>query len=418
MVNIPTHAVAGQTLYVSGTGFLRGEILLLAWDGVAAGKTVRVDGAGSFAIALEVPARARPGVSRLELIRGSPGHGASHILATASVIILERGFAAADPRALQLREASGPGESSPADEEPLPTSLDEVALMPASAAIAPSPSSSLTTVSTSTPSPEPIPTLSAVPTPSPPLSPLPSQTVKPPNSGEPMPTGNLPGWKLIFADDFTQDVPLGQFPAAVSDRWFSYPYPWRDTSGNGVYWPEKVVSIHDGVMDLWLRTENGQHLVSAPQPRLPGSPGGNQLYGRYAVRFRADPVPGYKAAWLLWPQSEVWPRDGEIDYPDGNLDGHIEAFMHRQDGTSGSDQDWYKTGVTFRDWHTAIIEWSPAAVTFILDGRVIGRSTARIPNTAMRWVLQTETALSSTPPATSAQGHVYIDWVVIWSYAP
>ncbi len=135
-------------------------------------------------------------------------------------------------------------------------------------------------------------------------------------SGQAMPVGNLPGWTQVFADNFTENVPVGSFPAAVSGKWTAYPDGWPDTSGNGTYEPSKVVSIGHGVMDLYLHTENGVHMVSAPEPVIPGAPGGEGglLYGRYAMRFRVDQVPGYKTAWLLWPDSENW-ADGEIDFP-------------------------------------------------------------------------------------------------------
>jgi beta-glucanase (GH16 family) len=92
--------------------------------------------------------------------------------------------------------------------------------------------------------------------------------------------------------------------------------------------------------------------------------------------------------------------------------------MHRQGGTSGSDQDAYPTGARFTSWHTAVVEWAPSSVKFYLDGKLIGTSTSRVPNTPMRWVIQTETNVSSTPPPQDAAGHVQIDWVAIWSYAP
>jgi len=230
-----------------------------------------------------------------------------------------------------------------------------------------------------------------------------------------MPVGDLPGWHQIFADDFNTDVPLGNFPSAVSDKWDAYPAGWHDTSGNGEYNPEKVVSIANGKMNLYIHTENGVHYVAAPCPKLPTY---GQLYGRYSVRFRADSLHGYKTAWLLWPDSEVWPRDGEIDFPEGNLDQHIYAFMHRQNGMSGDDQDGYATGADYGSWHIATIEWSPTHCKFILDGVTIGDSTKRIPNTSMHYVLQTETTLSGFEPADSVAGNVEIDWVTIYSYDP
>jgi hypothetical protein len=236
-------------------------------------------------------------------------------------------------------------------------------------------------------------------------------------SGQAMPVGNLPGWTQVFADNFTENVPLGSFPAAVSGKWTAYPYPWHDTSGNGTYDPAKVVSIGHGVMDLYLHTKNGVHMVSAPEPVIPGAPGseGGLLYGRCAMRFKADQVPGYKTAWLLWPDSENW-ADGEIDFPEGDLTGTISAFMHHKGNPHA--QDAYSTSATYATWHTAVIEWTPQAVTFYLDGQVIGTSTnpAVIPSTPMHWVLQTETRTSGGPPPNSAAGHVQIDWVTAYTH--
>ena len=227
-------------------------------------------------------------------------------------------------------------------------------------------------------------------------------------SGEGVPLGDLPGWRQIFADDFVTNVPVGRFPAAVSAQWGGYDGT-RDTSRNGLYAPTRVVSIHDGLMDMHLHTEGGEPLVAAPMPKIPWG----RLYGRYAVRFRADPLPGYKVAWLLWPDSENWPADGEIDFPETDLTGPMYAYMHRTGATDPSDQDWFATGATMTSWHTAVIEWTPGMVRFLLDGQVIGTSTSRVPSTAMHWVLQVETSLSTVPSA-ATDGHVLLDWVAVW----
>jgi hypothetical protein len=78
-------------------------------------------------------------------------------------------------------------------------------------------------------------------------------------------------------------------------------------------------------------------------------------------------------------KSGVWPRDGEIDFSEGDLQGSIGAFMHRQNGTSGGDQDGYRTSARFTDWHTAVVEWKPNFCRFILDGTIVGTSTSRVP---------------------------------------
>jgi beta-glucanase (GH16 family) len=234
-------------------------------------------------------------------------------------------------------------------------------------------------------------------------------------SGQAMPRGDLPGWRQVFTDDFTTDVRLGRFPAAVSDKWAAYDDGWPDTSRNGKYLPSRVVSVHDGMMDLHVRTDGGTHMVAAPLPRTAGpGPQGGLLYGRYVVRFRADAIPGYKVAWLLWPDSENW-ADGEINFPEGSLTGTVAGFVHYKG--EPTKQKAFPVPAFFTSWHTAAIEWRPGEVAFFLDGLPVGtfRSRAEVPDTPMHWVLQTETNLEGRRPAATAQGHVQIDWVAVYS---
>lgn len=248
-----------------------------------------------------------------------------------------------------------------------------------------------------------------------------------------MPTGNIPGWRRVFADNFTTDVPVGGFsgctwttslthsnctglPRAVRAKLWAYPDTWHDTSGRGEYYPSQVLSIHNGVLDFHLHTANGVHMVAAVLPKIQGTADGTGLkYGAYAVRFKAAALPGYKVAWLLWPDSNIWPSDGEIDFPEGSLDGTIDAFMHHMGATTGSQQNAYATSQRFSKWHTAIIEWTPTYCRFILDGRTIGTSVASIPSDPMHWVLQAETALNGSPPADSTSGNILVDWVVAYT---
>ena len=236
-------------------------------------------------------------------------------------------------------------------------------------------------------------------------------------SAQPMPTGDIPGWHQVFAENFNQNVPLGSFPAAVASTWGnSYRDGLKDTSGNGTYMPSKVVSIANGVMNLHLHTDHGVHMVAAAVPTIPGAPGSNggQLYGRYAIRFRTDAVLGYKIAVLLWPDSGVWPRDGEIDFPEANLTSSIWGVVHYQGGTSPTDQALFDNQVTTTGWHTATTTWLPSGVTFQLDGTTLGRVTTRIPDTPMHFVIQAETWTSGPVPASTAAGNVQIDWLAVY----
>jgi Glycosyl hydrolases family 16 len=240
-------------------------------------------------------------------------------------------------------------------------------------------------------------------------------------SGQPMPVGDLPGWHQIFAEDFTTNAALGSFTSVYGSRWSVYLDGWPDTSGKNSgtksgYYPSKVLSVSNGLLNEFLHVENGTHMAAAILPILPGKSSGSQgqLYGKYTVRFRSDPLHDLKTAWLLWPDNEVWPGSGEIDFPEGRLDKTIGAFLHRQGARTEDDQDAFTTGTTYTGWHTASIEWLPTTTNFILDDKVILSSTSRIPNTRMHYVLQTESCLDCT--YNNVGGNLQIDWVVV--YAP
>jgi hypothetical protein len=234
-------------------------------------------------------------------------------------------------------------------------------------------------------------------------------------SGVPMPTSAPAGSTRIFSDNFPTAVPLGSFPSAVSTTWGAYPFPWAGTPTWATYNPEKTTSIHDGQMDMWMHYDStdNRFYITAPFPRLPG--GQDRLNGRYTIRYKADVFHGYHASYLLWPQSDTWPRDGEIDYPEADFnESRTNAFVHLQNATSGGDQVGFSDPTPMGGaWHTATTEWvAGQRVTFFLDGRQIGQVTSRVPNTPMHWVIQNGGSFGSAA-TTADQGHVLVDWVTV-----
>ncbi|MGV1078875.1 MAG: family 16 glycosylhydrolase [Candidatus Nanopelagicales bacterium] len=290
------------------------------------------------------------------------------------------------------------------------------------APVAPTPTPVVTTPAPvpTTPTPTPDPT-TASPTPIPTIpTPDPTTPTPTPTPTGNLPTGNLPGWTSIYGEDFLTDAPLGSFLSKYSNTVSAYPYPWTDTSRNvrsnnpGYYNPDKTLSVANGVMDAYLHYDAtlGRYLVAAPTPKLP-----TMKFGRFAMKLRADKIAGYKIAPLLWPDSEKWPGDGEIDFPEGDLTGgNLSAFSHYANANGG--QDWFDTKVKHTDWHVYETAWSPTKVQFFVDGNLVGTSTTNVPQNAMHWVLQFETQISSSAPSTSAAGHVQVDWIKAYSYTP
>jgi beta-glucanase (GH16 family) len=173
---------------------------------------------------------------------------------------------------------------------------------------------------------------------------------------------------------------------------------------------------------MYLHTLDGQPQSAAVVPLVSGQWGG-QLYGRYTVRFRSEEIPGFKMAFLLWPDSDNW-AEGEIDFPEiGSLEagntlyanvypkGDLASGYPGENSTFTTDTQAVESG-----WHTAAIEWAPDRITFVLDGQVVGTVTDGVPDTSMHLVLQVETMIDASKPASDVSGHLQVDWVRIDSY--
>lgn len=295
------------------------------------------------------------------------------------------------------------------------------------------------------PSPGPTPTLNLTPSPSPttPLatSPSPTPSTTSPGtfptptsstgsgsvSGQAIPLGDLSGWHQIFADDFTIGAPLGSWgtsdPSKVvytgdhGGKWVEYPDGWPSTNTNGApgYYPSQVLSVHDGVLDFWLRNYNGAPAGANPAPLLPNGTT-YQTYGRYVVRFKATYGDSYRLrdfhiAWLLWPKADSDWQYAESDYPEADLnDTSVCAYAHY--GGAGS-QDSFCKNIDFTQWHTFTQEWGPGYRSYYLDGTMLGTSTKQVFGQAERWQLQTEPSGNNDGDS----GHLLVDWVVAYSRA-
>lgn len=270
------------------------------------------------------------------------------------------------------------------------------------------------------------------------------------------PRGDLPGWKQIFVDDFEEygDVPVGSFSdcnhstdnfkeaycggltGKLKERWWAYPKNWPDTakqrnySLGGVYNPAETVSIQNGQLKVKMFNDGGENQVAALVPKATIG----QTYGRYVIRFKAETTPGYKLAWLLWPDVDEECPFCEIDFPELELDSEISGFMHHQlrSEHEGHKQDVFPTGEKYGKWHTAVIEWKPGKVQFFLDGKLvrgmdpegnkIDASTQGVPDQPMTWVIQSESALDDRAQRNEvvaqkgSSATILIDWVAAYQY--
>lgn len=252
-------------------------------------------------------------------------------------------------------------------------------------------------------------------------------------SGQPVPIGDIgTEWKQIFYDDFTKDAAVGSwdsptnnpgeivYTGAQGQQWKTYPKTWVDTYQKRNYRPDKVLSVKDGALYFHLHTVDGQPAGANPSPVI-NNGSQYQTYGRYTARFKVDKsdLHEYYVAWLMWPQTEKWPDDGEEDFPEGGLTGNIGGYHHyagedAQGPCRPNCQQGVSTNKKFTEWHTYTVEWRPGNIKYILDGEVILNSSKGVPDKPMRWQLQTETKGN----ATGASGNLILDWVAVYKYQP
>ena len=245
-----------------------------------------------------------------------------------------------------------------------------------------------------------------------------------------------PGFQLIYQDNFTTDVPLGAFsdcnhnpstPAAycgglaaypsVEANWWSYPAGWPDTATErnlplgGFYDPATTVWISGGEMHIrmWRGATGANHSATMVPKAAIG-----MLYGQFTETFEVSQVAtGFKSAHLLWPAATC--VGCEIDFPEGDWDGSIEAFNHPK---GGGNQDSFGNGTPWTGWHTSTIQWTPGDVKFSLDGKLIGQSTNNVMDSAAEWDIQNESSLDGEMAAPNSSAEMDIKSVSVYRYQP
>lgn len=145
--------------------------------------------------------------------------------------------------------------------------------------------------------------------------------------------------------------------------------------------------------------------------------GSARTHGRWEARMRV-PSGGadqYHPVMLLWPESDNWPAEGEIDWCEAHSCNSL-IIEHNLHYNSGGDV--WSTGqrtIDISKWHNYAVDWTSTAVRGYIDGTLFYENTtlAQVPPAPMYpaiqldWFPDTGTTLQST---------MLVDW---WrEYAP
>jgi hypothetical protein len=231
-------------------------------------------------------------------------------------------------------------------------------------------------------------------------------------SGLPMPSGDLPGWRRVFADDFTgTSLDAGSWGA----------YAGQPRGAPGAWWEPSHAVVAGGaaLLRTYRDPAQGGRWVSGGMSCARAL---RQTYGKYLVRFRMDAGYGVAPVLLLFPSGDHWPP--EVDFAeDGGATrdrDHMTATLHY-----GVDDRKIQRTVyaDFTRWHTVGVEWTPGQLTYTLDDEPWATlSGAAVPAEPMELDLQTQAGTPGDPwtPApdetTPPEVDMQVDWVV--AYAP
>jgi Glycosyl hydrolases family 16 len=229
-------------------------------------------------------------------------------------------------------------------------------------------------------------------------------------SGEPMPTGDLPGWRQVFADDFDGTT-------LNLSRWRTYSgHPGGDPGG---WWAPSHVTVANGSLIL-SGYRDPAHGDGWTTGGVSSSPGLVQTYGKYLVRFRFDSGVGIAHAILLWPADNSWPP--EIDFSEDNGANRRTDYATLHYGATNA-QLQHSLSVDLTKWHTLGVEWTPGQLVYTIDGRDWATVTSPdVPSIPMVLDIQTQAWACGTNtweqcPNATTPSHVnlYVDWVVAYA---
>lgn len=190
---------------------------------------------------------------------------------------------------------------------------------------------------------------------------------------------------------------------SLSSAWSIYKSPQSD--------PNQTRSAANVVVagtDLHLKSQglSGSGVCLCGSSTYPTTP-----YGRYEVRAKMNPNADHGAAIMLWPNSENWPIDGEIDLAEFNAARDQVMFTIHY----GADNSQKMTRVAgdFTQWHNFRVDWTSTGIVYYIDDQIVAATTDKtvIPTTPMHLSMQAgpNSNRTATPTSTSLD----IAWVKV-----
>src|SRR3954469_20450242 len=180
-------------------------------------------------------------------------------------------------------------------------------------------------------------------------------------------------YRVVLADDFSAGYQAANWGNAFNGG----------TYWNGAFtWSSADVAVRSGEMQVTdTRHADGSWTAGGFNSFLAGQ---TITYGTVEFDARVEAAQGTQAAILMWPASNAWPRDGEIDI----LEAPRNQAMHSTHWQASDGSHQYNPVFSSFDpslAHHYKMVWLPNLLTIEIDGQVVAAWTAsaEIPTTAM-----------------------------------
>jgi hypothetical protein len=220
----------------------------------------------------------------------------------------------------------------------------------------------------------------------------------PPVTGDGTTAASTFNWgSVVTGDEFNYTG------APDSTKWDVYSGPGH--AGNGLRSPSQVAI--DGTKMVMSGTANGT--TGGMSAKF-----ANQKYGRWEIRAAASGDNEYHMVSILWPDSQNWPCDGEIDYAETTGSFSIVNFFHHY--SCANSQTSSNKAIDVTQFHNYAVDWSPTGITGYVDGVKWFEDVtpAHQPPGSMHQTLQLDWFPDATADGT---GQMLVDWVRVYAAA-
>lgn len=205
-------------------------------------------------------------------------------------------------------------------------------------------------------------------------------------------------WRASFRDDFSGG-------SLNRSKWCVYNGPGNQHGPRSA----SNVSVNRGVLTLRTRKMNGRWYGSG----VCAARATRQTYGRYQIKVRMERGFGVRAVALLWPAG-TWPPEVDFYELESSDPRRTRNMLTNHYRPNNSMTHAFVKG-DFTRWHVIGVEWTPGALRYTKDGRVVATMTHHVPHVPMWLGMQTGTGRPGgrNYPHYAGTVDMKVDWVQV-----